>query len=97
MPVSTGSLLLGILPICHRTCARGRCEHGLRRAQTKLDAGAFVDALHLLDILTSEQRQMPNARAVALAAHQALLQDSDNFWLSAWLKNQIKVLSDADT
>ena len=64
----------------------------VQRAQEKLDAMQFVEALHLLDILLPEQRQMPEAVSAAIAAHEGLLQDSENFWLSSWLKNQIKQL-----
>ena len=36
-----------------------------------------------------------DARAVALAAHQALVAtaDGDNFWLGGWLRDQITGLS----
>jgi len=29
---------------------------------------------------------------VAISAHEALLRDSDNFWLSSWLRQQIALL-----
>ena len=64
----------------------------VQRAQEKLDALQFVEALHLLDILLPEQRQIPEAVSAAIAAHEGLLQNSENFWLSSWLKNQIKLL-----
>jgi hypothetical protein len=31
---------------------------------------------------------------VAIAAHEGLLSDSENFWLSSWLKSQIKLLQE---
>ena len=51
-----------------------------------------VEALHLLDIVLPEHRKVPGAIAAAIAAHEGLLQDSDNFWLSSWLEHQIKQL-----
>jgi hypothetical protein len=37
-------------------------------------------------------RQAPDAVTASIAAHEGLLSDSANFWLSSWLKNQIKLL-----
>jgi alkyl sulfatase BDS1-like metallo-beta-lactamase superfamily hydrolase len=62
------------------------------RAQVKVVEGAFVEALYLLDVLSPEQRRAQGAVDVAIAAHEALLHDSENFWLSAWLANQLKRL-----
>ena len=62
------------------------------RAQEKLASKQYVEALHLLDIVMPVQRQAPEAVSAAIAAHEGLLSDSENFWLSSWLKNQIKLL-----
>jgi alkyl sulfatase BDS1-like metallo-beta-lactamase superfamily hydrolase len=62
------------------------------RAQEKLAKKQYVEALHLLDIVLPEQRRVPEAVTAAIAAHEGLLQDSANFWLSSWLQNQIKLL-----
>ena len=61
------------------------------RARAKLDAGQPVLALHLAEAVLAEAPEDPAARAVALAAHQALLDtaDGDNFWLGGWLRDQI--------
>ena len=64
----------------------------VQRAQEKLDALQLLEAIHLLDILLPDQRQMPEAVSAAIEAHEGLLEDSENFWLSSWLKNQIKLL-----
>ncbi|HEY6131036.1 MAG TPA: MBL fold metallo-hydrolase [Halioglobus sp.] len=64
----------------------------IERAQVKLSEQKYVEALHLLDIVLPVARHAPGAVTAALAAHNALLQDSENFWLSAWLKNQIRLL-----
>ena len=64
----------------------------VERAQLKLTEKKYVEALHLLDIVLPVHRQAPGVLAAAIAAHEGLLQDSVNFWLSSWLKNQIKLL-----
>ena len=62
------------------------------RAEQKLADQKPVEAIHLLDIVLSQHPDDAGALAAAIAAHEQLLQDSENFWLSAWLKNQIKLL-----
>lgn len=64
----------------------------LARAQEKLSQCQYVEALHLLDILAPHAPGSPDAIAAAIDAHAGLLQDSDNFWLSSWLENRIRVL-----
>jgi alkyl sulfatase BDS1-like metallo-beta-lactamase superfamily hydrolase len=64
----------------------------VQRAQEKLAQRDYVEALHLLDIVLPLGREAPGAVAAAIEAHTALLQDSDNFWLSSWLKNQLRLL-----
>jgi alkyl sulfatase BDS1-like metallo-beta-lactamase superfamily hydrolase len=65
----------------------------VERAQQKIGEGKYVEAIHLLDIVLPQDRELPVAVNAALAAHEKLLQDSANFWLSSWLKNQIKQLN----
>ena len=62
------------------------------RAQQKIDQGKYVEAIHLLDIVLPQHPRMPEAISAGITAHNKLLQDSANFWLSAWLKNQVKLL-----
>ncbi len=64
----------------------------IERAQSKITEKKYVEALHLLDIVLPLQRPVPEAITAALAAHEGLLCESDNFWLSSWLKNQIRLL-----
>jgi len=61
-------------------------------ARRKLAAGQFVEALHLLDIVLSSHGADAGAGAAAIEAHEGLLKDSENFWLSAWLRNRIHQL-----
>lgn len=70
----------------------GGPEAIIERAQGKLAEKKYVEALHLLDIVLPQQGHVPGAVTAALLAHEALLHDSANFWLSSWLKNQIKLL-----
>ncbi len=70
----------------------GGPEAIIERAQSKITEKKYVEALHLLDIVLSLQRPVPEAITAALAAHEGLLQESDNFWLSSWLKHQIRLL-----
>jgi len=62
------------------------------RAQQKIDQGNHVEAIHLLDMVLPQHPRLPEAIRAGIIAHNRLLLDSDNFWLSAWLKNQIKLL-----
>ncbi len=62
------------------------------RARTKLAAGEHAQAIHLLDIVLSEPAPPPAAFEVAIAVHRALAKQSVNFWLSAWLNEQIERL-----
>jgi alkyl sulfatase BDS1-like metallo-beta-lactamase superfamily hydrolase len=70
----------------------GGPEAIVARAQEKIAQERYVEALHLLDIVLPAHRQAPEAVMAAIAAHEGLLSDSSNFWLSSWLKNQIKLL-----
>ncbi|MCB1705079.1 MAG: MBL fold metallo-hydrolase [Halioglobus sp.] len=70
----------------------GGAQRIVARAQEKLADGQYVEALHLLDIVLPAQPPLPDAIHAAIAAHEGLLQDSANFWLSSWLRNQVKVL-----
>ncbi len=80
----------------------GGAEAIIERARLKLAEQKYVEALHLLDIVQPLQCEvpgasLPGAAATALAAHQGLLEKSANFWLSAWLKNQIRLLQNQRT
>ena len=63
------------------------------RAESMLSQQRYAQAIHLLDIVLSQCPNHPQGLAAAISAHQGLLADSDNFWLTSWLANQIKNLS----
>ena len=62
-------------------------------AQAHLDGGRPVEALQLTDVVLSVERSHAGAKAVALAAHEALLEASVNFWERAWLRRSIEKLA----
>lgn len=62
------------------------------RAREKLAAGAREECIHLLDIVLAEAPDDAEAIDVAVQAHEQLLAESENFWLTGWLENQIETL-----
>lgn len=64
----------------------------VKRAREKLASGAVPEAIHLLDIVVSQDADHVAAVESLITAHETLLADSDNFWLSAWLRHQIEQL-----
>ena len=62
------------------------------RARDKLSAGQPLAALHLLDVALTSAPDHPTAIQAGIDAHELLLADSENFWLSSWLKNRIATL-----
>jgi alkyl sulfatase BDS1-like metallo-beta-lactamase superfamily hydrolase len=66
----------------------------VERARERLAEKEPEAALHLLDILLSQPEPPDSALAVAVEAHQLLASRSVNFWLTAWLRNQIERLGE---
>ncbi|HUW03725.1 MAG TPA: alkyl sulfatase dimerization domain-containing protein [Acidimicrobiales bacterium] len=62
------------------------------RARTAADDGDHVRAIHLAEAALRASPEHSEAQAVMLDSHRALLADSDNFWLSSWLRHQIQEL-----
>lgn len=58
------------------------------RARTRLEAGEPVEAIHLAEIALDANPLHKAAAEVSLAAHEALLAASENFWETAWLRRQ---------
>jgi alkyl sulfatase BDS1-like metallo-beta-lactamase superfamily hydrolase len=63
------------------------------RARTLLARGEPLRAIHLAEIVNSVDPQNEDAKQVLVAAHEQLLNESTNFWESAWLRKQIEELS----
>ena len=66
----------------------------LQRAEDKFHAGNYEEALHLLDIIRDADEESDASRALGRDLHAVLLEQSENFWLSAWLRNQVRLLGD---
>lgn len=64
----------------------------VERARKKLESGDREEGLHLLDIVLSQKEAPAKALELAIEIHRSLLSESENFWLSAWLRNQVEVL-----
>lgn len=69
----------------------------IERAQGKFADNQPEQALHLLDIVLAEDPDAEEAKALAIAIHEKLLSESENFWLSGWLENRIKLLKGGNT
>jgi alkyl sulfatase BDS1-like metallo-beta-lactamase superfamily hydrolase len=61
-------------------------------ARTHVEGGRPVQALQLTDLVLSVDPGHPEARAAALDAHEALLDEAENFWEKAWLRKNIDEL-----
>lgn len=61
-------------------------------ARSHLDAGRPVEALHLTDIVLTATPDHLVARTTAADAHRLLMQGSENFWETAWLRHSIQGL-----
>ena len=64
----------------------------LERARQKFAQDEPEQALHLLDIVFTVEPAQKEAVALSIQVHEKLLSEDDNFWLTGWLKNQIKLL-----
>ena len=73
--------------------AGGACAV-LTKAEEKFSAGEHEKALHLLDTIRDAGAESAQSRALGVRIHESLLERSSNFWLSAWLKNQVRLLTD---
>ena len=70
----------------------GGAEAVAERAREKLDAGSPLEAIHLAEIALAADRDHRVALEVALDAHERLEKQSENFWLTSWLRRQSKLL-----
>lgn len=62
------------------------------RAAEKLAKGAPEEAIHLAEIALAAAPAHRGALEASLAAHLQLESESENFWLSSWLRRQIESL-----
>ena len=64
----------------------------LERARQKFSNGDHEQAIHLLDIIRDAGADSAESRELGARVHEALLEKTDNFWLSSWLQNQVNLL-----
>lgn len=65
------------------------------RAQRRLAEGDAAQAIALAEIALSAEPRHAESLSASLAAHEALLAASRNFWESAWLRREIARLREA--
>lgn len=62
------------------------------RARMRLDHGGVLEAIHLAEIVLSQDPLHRETLEVCLAAHEQLDQESQNFWLSSWLRKEADLI-----
>ena len=67
----------------------GGADAVAERALAKLEAGEPVAAIHLAEVALSAVPGNPAALEVMIAAHEKLESESENFWLTQWLRKQL--------
>lgn len=73
----------------------GGADAVARRAREKLAAGAPVEAIRLAEIALAGEPENRAALEASLRAHETLEADSENFWLTSWLRRRIQSLQAA--
>jgi alkyl sulfatase BDS1-like metallo-beta-lactamase superfamily hydrolase len=66
-----------------------------KRACEKLDADAPLEAIHLAEVALAAAPDHRGALVASLAAHERLEAESENFWLTSWLRTRIATLRGA--
>ncbi|MFI5396201.1 MAG: MBL fold metallo-hydrolase [Candidatus Binatia bacterium] len=70
----------------------GGADAVAQRARDKLDAGAPVEAIHLAEVALAAAPRHRGALEASILAHEQLEAASENFWLTSWLRRQIRNL-----
>ncbi len=60
-----------------------------KRATAKLEAGEPLQAIHLAEVALSAAPTNVAALEAVIAAHEKLEAESENFWLTQWLRKQL--------
>ncbi|WKG04011.1 alkyl sulfatase dimerization domain-containing protein [Mycolicibacterium sp. HK-90] len=86
--------LYGVAPasVAHEVVAAAGADSLIGAARRHVASNRPVEALHLTDLVLAAEPTNPEARGVAIDAHQMLLRDTENFWERAWLANAINEL-----
>ena len=61
-------------------------------ARARVAAGEHVEAIHLIELVLAAEPGSSAAREVGAEAHEALLEQSTNFWETAWLRRAVDEL-----
>jgi len=70
----------------------GGADAVAKRAREKLAAGAPLEAIQLAEVALAAEPSHRGASEVSLAAHEQLEAESENFWLTSWIRKQIAAL-----
>jgi len=70
----------------------GGADAVAERARQKLEAGAPLEALHLAEVALTATPTHRGALELSIAAHERLETESENFWLTSWIRKQIATL-----
>lgn len=70
----------------------GGPEAVARRANEKLTSGQPLEAIHLAEVALHAAPRNEAALEAMIAAHELLEGESENFWLSQWLRKQLSEL-----
>ena len=67
----------------------GGADSVAQRAREKLSAGEPIQAVYLAEIALTESPANTAALKAMIAAHEQLESQSENFWLTQWLRKQL--------
>lgn len=70
----------------------GGAEEVAARASQKLQGGAPVEAIYLAEMALTADAENVSALEVMIAAHERLELESENFWLTQWLRKELGAL-----
>jgi alkyl sulfatase BDS1-like metallo-beta-lactamase superfamily hydrolase len=73
----------------------GGADAVAKRAREKLERGAPIEAIHLAEVALTSVPDHRGALEVDLAAHEQLEVESENFWLTSWIRRQIATLRES--
>jgi alkyl sulfatase BDS1-like metallo-beta-lactamase superfamily hydrolase len=63
-----------------------------KRARERLDAGDAEQAIYLAEVALTAVADHRGALEASIAAHEKLEAESENFWLSSWIRKQLREL-----
>jgi alkyl sulfatase BDS1-like metallo-beta-lactamase superfamily hydrolase len=73
----------------------GGADAVAERARERLEAGDALETIHLAEVALSAAPLCVPALEAMIAAHEKLEAESENFWLTQWLRKQLAELRSA--